>query len=227
MWRIQLQNWIHQQWWLQCTPKRIVDVVGELLHLWFLGILQKKLLCIFVEVNKTMFGNNEGVPDKLLDIFLLSCPGIRNHMNWQVGAPDPVFPQSHWTMLIKQEFIIHNSVTQLVQYSLFTMPTMSTIYDKPGAGWNRINTDNCFKNHFKLMKWVMWYNKKKNYNTTTVWRGSHSIDDNEKYQSCLLKIKWNVICYSMCDEWIWRVQRHHSRKASKTVQRWHFRVWGK
>jgi hypothetical protein len=29
------------------------------------------------------------------------------------------------------------------------MPTMPTIYDKPGAGWNRIDTDNYFKNYFK------------------------------------------------------------------------------
>ncbi len=26
---------------------------------------------------------------------------------------------------------------------------MSSIYDEPGAGWNRINTDNYFKNYFK------------------------------------------------------------------------------
>jgi hypothetical protein len=26
---------------------------------------------------------------------------------------------------------------------------MSTIYDKPGAGWNRINTDDYIKNYFK------------------------------------------------------------------------------
>ncbi len=54
------------------------------------------------------------------------------------------------SILNKQEFIIHNSVTQPVQYSLFTMPTMSTIYDKPGAGWNRIDTDDYFKNYFKI-----------------------------------------------------------------------------
>ncbi len=70
-------------------------------------------------------------------------------MNRQVGAPDPVFPQSYRTILNNQEFIIHNSVTQPVWYSLFTIPTMSTIYDKPGAGWNRINTDDYFKNYFK------------------------------------------------------------------------------
>jgi hypothetical protein len=34
----------------------------------------KKMLCILVEVNKTMFGNNEDVPDTLLDIFFLSSP---------------------------------------------------------------------------------------------------------------------------------------------------------
>jgi hypothetical protein len=44
----------------------------------------KNLLCVLVEVNKTMHGNIEGLPDKLLDIFLLSSPGIRNHMIWQV-----------------------------------------------------------------------------------------------------------------------------------------------
>jgi hypothetical protein len=55
----------------------------------------KNLLCILMEVNKTMYENNECVPDKLLDIFLLSSPGIRNHMNQRVGAPDPVFPQSY------------------------------------------------------------------------------------------------------------------------------------
>jgi hypothetical protein len=26
---------------------------------------------------------------------------------------------------------------------------MSTIYDKPGAGWNIINTDNCFTNYYQ------------------------------------------------------------------------------
>jgi hypothetical protein len=33
----------------------------------------------------------------------------------------------------------------------------------------------------KQMKWVMWYNKKKIYKTTSVGRGSHHFDDNEAY----------------------------------------------
>ncbi len=121
----------------------------------------KKMLCILMEVNKTMYGNNECVPGKLLDIFLLSSSGIRNHMNQQVRAPDPVFPQSYQTILNKQEFIIHNSVTQPVQYCLYTMLTMSTIYDKPGAGWIYIDTDNYFTNYFQTNETGdMWYNKK-------------------------------------------------------------------
>jgi hypothetical protein len=40
----------------------------------------KKLLCILMVVNKTIYGNNGYVPDKLLDVFLLSCPGIGNHV---------------------------------------------------------------------------------------------------------------------------------------------------
>jgi hypothetical protein len=119
-----------------------------------------------------MFGNNEGVPDKLLDIYFLSSSGIRNHMNWQVVAPDPVFPQSYWTIFNKQEFIIHNSVTQPVQYSLLTMSKMSTIYVKPGAGWNIIDTDDYFKNYFQTNEIGDVVHQEKKFNNTTVWRGS-------------------------------------------------------
>jgi len=121
-----------------------------------------------MEVNKTMYGNNEDVSDKLLDIFLLSSPGIRNHMNRQEGALDPVFPQYYQTIINKQEFIIHNSVTQPVQYSLFTMPTMSTIYDKSGAGWNRIDNDDHFTNYFKMNETGEVVMQENVYNPTTV-----------------------------------------------------------
>jgi hypothetical protein len=76
--------------------------------------VRKNLLCMLMKVNKTIYGNSGYVPDKLLDIFLLSCPATRNQMNWQVIAPNPVFPQSYQFILNKQEFIINNSVTQLV-----------------------------------------------------------------------------------------------------------------
>ncbi len=101
-----------------------------------------------MEVNRTICGTNECVPDKRLEIFLLSSLEIRQHMNRQVVAPDPEFRHSYQTIINKQEFIIHNSVTQPVQYSLSIIPTMSTIYDKPGAGWNRIDPDDYFTNYF-------------------------------------------------------------------------------
>ncbi len=71
----------------------------------------KILLCILTIVNKTVYRNNGDVPDIFLNMFLSSSPGIRNHMNRQLGAPDPEFPQSYQTILNNQEFIIHNSVT--------------------------------------------------------------------------------------------------------------------
>jgi hypothetical protein len=100
-------------------------------------------------VNKTTYGNNGDILDILLNMFLLSSPGIRNHMNWQVVAPEPEFPQSYRTILNKQELIIHNSVTQPVQYSLSTLPTMLTICDKPGARWGKIDIDDYFTSYFK------------------------------------------------------------------------------
>ncbi len=97
------------------------------------------LLLVVLASARDSFGQSV-CPQETGDLqFLSSSPGIRNHMNRQVVAPDPMFPQSYQTILNKQEFIIHNTVTQLVQYSLYTLPTMSTIYDKPGAGWDRIS----------------------------------------------------------------------------------------
>jgi hypothetical protein len=58
----------------------------------------KNLLCILMVVNKTIHGNNGDVPDILLNMFLLSSPGIRNHMNRGEIAPDPEFPQSYKTI---------------------------------------------------------------------------------------------------------------------------------
>ncbi len=59
------------------------------------GNSTKKCFVFLMVVNKTIHGNNGDVPDILLNMFLSSSPGIRNHMNWQVVAPDPVFPQSY------------------------------------------------------------------------------------------------------------------------------------
>jgi hypothetical protein len=119
-------------------------------------------------VNKTISGNNGDVPDIFLNMFLSSSPGIRNHINWRVGAPDPEFPQSYRTILNNQEFIIHNSVAQPVQYSLSKLPTMATIYEKPGAGWDKIDPDNYFTSYFKTNEMGDVVQKKKIYNTTTI-----------------------------------------------------------
>ncbi len=142
----------------------------------------KNLLCMLMVVNKTIYGNNGDVPDILLNMFLSSSPGIRNHMNQRVVAPDPVFPQSYQTILNKQEFIIYNSVTRPVQYSLYTLSTTSTIYDKPGAGWDRIDPDDYFISYFKPNEMGDVVQQEKNQQHHNSWiRGSHYFDDNEAY----------------------------------------------
>ncbi len=52
----------------------------------------KILLCILMIVNKTLYENNGDVPDIFLNMFISSSPGIRNHTNRQVGAPNSEFP---------------------------------------------------------------------------------------------------------------------------------------
>ncbi len=63
-------------------------------------------------------------------------------MIWQSKATSHDFPQSNWTVSNNEEYFVHNSVTRLVQFSLGRLPTMSSITQKTGARWDRINTDN-------------------------------------------------------------------------------------
>ena len=59
---------------------------------------------------------------------------------------------------------------------------MAIIYDKPGAGWDKINPDKYSTNYFKTNEMSdVVQQEKKIYNTTTVGRGSHHLDDNESY----------------------------------------------
>jgi hypothetical protein len=141
----------------------------------------KNLHCILVDVNTAMYGNNKDVPKKLIDIFLLGSPGIIIHMIQQRGFIYPLFPQSYQTILNKQEFIIHNSVIRPVQFFLSTMPTMSTIYDKPGAGLNKINTEDYLKNYFKTSETGDVVQKEKNLQHHNSLKRITSIDDNEEY----------------------------------------------
>jgi hypothetical protein len=119
-----------------------------------------------VEVNKPMYGNNEDVPRKLMEIFLLGSPGIINHMILQGGFTDPVFPQSYQTILNKQEFIIHNIVTLNFPcpQCLQCQPFMANL-ELDGIESILMITSEIIS---KRVKWVMWYKKKKIYNATTV-----------------------------------------------------------
>ncbi len=161
-----------------------------------------------------------------MDIFLLVCLGIGKHMNRRVVATEPVFPQSYWTSINKQEFIIHDSVTLPVQNSLSTLPTMSSIYDKPGVGWNRIDPDNYITNYCQTNEMGDVVQQEKNLQHHNSWKRITFNWWQWGMLSCLLKHKWKKFCYSMCGGWVWREQCRHSSKASKTLKRWYLWVWG-
>jgi hypothetical protein len=115
----------------------------------------KNLLCILMVVNKTIYGNNGDVPDKLLNMFRWSSPGIRNHMNRQVVAPDPESPQSYYWFNIP------------CPHCLQCQPFMTNL-ELDGIEIELILTITSLVIS-RQMKWVMWHNKKKNLQHHNSW----------------------------------------------------------
>ncbi len=136
-----------------------------------LGDFINKLLCILMEVNKIIYGNNEDVSDKLMDIFLLRSPGLINHMIQQVGATYPVFPQSYWTTLANR-----NSSSKIAWPNRFNIPCTQCLQCQ--AFMTNLELDGIkliLTTISKIIsRWVtlvMWY-KTKVYNTTTIWESA-------------------------------------------------------
>jgi hypothetical protein len=102
------------------------------------------MLSILVGLNNTIYGRNSNVSKSLLKVFDLNSEGMKKLLIWQSRVTPPVFPQSYQTLNDNEEYLVHNSVTQPVQFSLGRLPTMSSIAKKPGARFDRINTDDNF-----------------------------------------------------------------------------------
>jgi hypothetical protein len=58
---------------------------------------------------------------------------------------------------------------------------MSTIHDKPGAGWNRIDPDNYFISYFKTNEMGDVVQQVKNLQHHNSWKRITYFDDNEAY----------------------------------------------
>jgi hypothetical protein len=101
----------------------------------------KKMLCILVKRNKTIYGKNGPVPLNIMKRFVLNSPAMINHMIWQIKATPSVFPQSYHIVITNEEYIVHYSITQPDQFSLGRLPTMSSINQTPGIGWDRVNVE--------------------------------------------------------------------------------------
>ena len=83
-------------------------------------------------------------PTVYLKMFDYDDQAIMDHISWRSKCTLIVFPQSYWSVFIKDELIVHNSVTQPVKNSLGKLPTMASITDKIGAGQDKIDTDAYF-----------------------------------------------------------------------------------
>ncbi len=139
----------------------------------------KKLLCILAEWTRPymeimkMFQTN---------FWTLSFWVVQESEIIWIGKWEPLIPCSH--SLIKASFTNRNSSSTTVWPNHFNISCSQCLQCHPFMtnleldGIESILTITS-KIISKLMKWVMWYNKKKIYNTITVWTGSHSIDDND------------------------------------------------
>jgi hypothetical protein len=68
---------------------------------------------------------------------------------------------------------------------------MSTIYDKPGAGWNRIDTDNDFKNYFNTNEMGDVVQQEKNLQHHNSLTGSHSVCSKSNERSLVIQCVMN------------------------------------
>jgi hypothetical protein len=79
-----------------------------------------------------------------MKMFHLSSLGMITHMMRQGRATPSNFQHSYRTILNQKKSIIHNIVTQPDQFSLGSLPTMSSFTQKLGHGCEIINKNNYF-----------------------------------------------------------------------------------
>ena len=136
----------------------------------------KNLLCILVEAYRTIYGINTTVLKKLMDVFDLISQKVTGHMMKRHKYTSPDFQHSYRIICNQTKPIIHNTVTQPVQFPLGSLPTMSSFTQKLGSGWERINENDYF-NQGKMVE----LQKEEEMTTSEDYEGLHPTDDNEIY----------------------------------------------
>jgi hypothetical protein len=123
--------------------KKIVEVVRGFLHLWLPGIVQKKIFYFGRSSQDHLWDWHPSSKQKIMEMFYLSTEGMIAHMMRQSRSIPSVFQHSY-RFFCNQEYIIHNTVTRPVQFSLDSLPTMSSFTQKLGSGWEGINENKYF-----------------------------------------------------------------------------------
>ncbi len=161
-------------WWV--ASLRGMASLGQNEHL-------KKLICVLEQIWKRVYGQNATIPKRLLNAFLLDTNEINKLVSHQAKNTAKVLPYQYLTKLNGEDCVISGLVTRPLQFTLGKIPTMSSILDKPGDGWEDINEGEYFKcsegqredvimstsKDFKecyiiysMMKWIRVTNIKKN-----------------------------------------------------------------
>jgi hypothetical protein len=78
-------------------------------------------------------------------VFLLDTNEINQHVSRQAENTAKVPPYQYLTKLNGEDNIISGLIVRSLQFPLQKIPTMSSILDKPGNGWEDINEGEYFK----------------------------------------------------------------------------------
>jgi hypothetical protein len=112
------------------------------LHLWLPGILQKNAL-YFGESEQGNLWEEWSCSTKYHEKVCFKHSG--NDKSYDLAKQSHFscfFSQSYQTVINNEEYIVHYSITRPDRF-WGRLPTMSSIHQKPGIGWDRVNTDNC------------------------------------------------------------------------------------
>ena len=107
--------------------------------------LYKNFLLILVEMHNKISRKKTSVPKRIMDLFGVSTGQIVAHMMRRGKFEHTKFSQSYRMDYNSNRFIVGNSVTRPVQFSLGALPSGAAFTDKQGHGWTSTNIPEYFQ----------------------------------------------------------------------------------
>jgi hypothetical protein len=107
--------------------------------------LYKNFLLILVEMHCQINRVKTPVPKRIMDLFGMSTGQIVAHMMRRGKFKQSKFSQAYRMDYNSNHFIVGNSVTRPVQFSLGALPSGAAFTDKRGIGWTPTNVAEYFQ----------------------------------------------------------------------------------